>query len=121
MLNLCGNIVYTALLINKVFPIFQTLSLFQIEDIAMQQQVESYKIAFRDWEDQQQRYRSALQARSAAAASGSGGSSSSAATASTAAAAAAAGATASATASPRLSCPARISQKSWPASYALIY
>lgn len=41
---------------------------FQIEDLTMQQQVESYKLALRDWEDQQQRYRSALQARSAAAA-----------------------------------------------------
>ena len=34
----------------------------------MQQQVESYKMALRDWEEQQQRYRSALQARAAAAA-----------------------------------------------------
>lgn len=34
--------------------------------MALQQQIESYKIALRDWEEQQQRYRSALQARSAA-------------------------------------------------------
>lgn len=38
----------------------------RVEDMALQQQIESYKIALRDWEEQQQRYRSALQARSAA-------------------------------------------------------
>ena len=61
---------------------------FQIEDVAMQQQVESYKYALREWDEQQQRHRAALQhARSshlqAAAALGSGhlaGSSASAAT-----------------------------------------
>ncbi len=44
------------------------IALLQIEDLMMQQQVESYRLALRDWEDQQQRYRSALQARSQAAA-----------------------------------------------------
>lgn len=35
----------------------------RIEDLTMQQQVESYKHALREWDEQQQRYRSALQAR----------------------------------------------------------
>ncbi len=35
----------------------------QVEDLMMQQQVESYRLALRDWEEQQQRYRAALQAR----------------------------------------------------------
>ena len=34
---------------------------FQIEDAIMQQQVESYKHALRDWDEQQQRHRAALQ------------------------------------------------------------
>ena len=50
------------------FPLFTTCFLFQMEDLALQQQVESYKLALRDWEEQQARYRSALQARSAAVA-----------------------------------------------------
>ena len=33
----------------------------QIEDAAMQQQVESYKYALREWDEQQQRHRAALQ------------------------------------------------------------
>ena len=35
--------------------------IFQIEDAIMQQQVESYKHALRDWDEQQQRHRAALQ------------------------------------------------------------
>jgi hypothetical protein len=34
---------------------------FKIEDAAMQQQVESYKYALREWDEQQQRHRAALQ------------------------------------------------------------
>jgi hypothetical protein len=41
----------------------QSLKPFQIEDLSMQQQVDSYKYALREWDDQQQRHRAALQAR----------------------------------------------------------
>jgi hypothetical protein len=40
---------------------FSIFFLFQIEDAAMAQQVESYKYALREWDEQQQRHRAALQ------------------------------------------------------------
>ena len=40
---------------------FIKTALFQIEDVAMQQQVESYKYALREWDEQQQRHRAAVQ------------------------------------------------------------
>ena len=40
---------------------YKKIIIFQIEDAIMQQQVESYKHALRDWDEQQQRHRAALQ------------------------------------------------------------
>ena len=38
-----------------------SIFVLQVEDAIMQQQVESYKHAIRDWDEQQQRHRVALQ------------------------------------------------------------
>ena len=42
-------------------PCTYTYFFLQIEDAIMQQQVESYKHALRDWDEQQQRHRAAIQ------------------------------------------------------------
>ena len=52
--NIAGSKKFFSSIICSIFVL-------QVEDAIMQQQVESYKHAIRDWDEQQQRHRVALQ------------------------------------------------------------
>ena len=54
MLHIQSQLVRSGSIISSIFVL-------QVEDAIMQQQVESYKHAIRDWDEQQQRHRVALQ------------------------------------------------------------